>query len=105
MTKWEDLMEDEDQLGPLPADWDIPDELRSQFKAPEPEPEPELEPDEDPWPSSPEEVFPSTKGLAQTLENLLLWTGEPWGGSGVSSSSRASPSTRHRSRRKSTGPR
>ncbi|KAF7364739.1 MYND-type domain-containing protein [Mycena venus] len=83
MTKWEDLMEDEDQLGPLPADWVIPDEFRSQFKAPEPELEPELEPDEDTWPSSPEEVFPSTKGLAKTLENLLLWTGEPCGGSGV----------------------
>ncbi|KAJ6585524.1 hypothetical protein B0H19DRAFT_422891 [Mycena capillaripes] len=81
MTDWIDLMDDEDQLGPLPADWDLPEELKA--KVPEPEPEPEPEPAEDPWPSGPEEVFPSTKGLGQTLQNLLLWTGEPCGGSGV----------------------
>ncbi|KAJ7606537.1 hypothetical protein DFH06DRAFT_1347921 [Mycena polygramma] len=81
MTNWIDLMDDEDQLGPLPADWEIPEELKP--KIPEPEPEPEPEPVEDPWPSGPEDVFPSSQGLAQTLQNLLLWTGEPCGGSGV----------------------
>ncbi|KAJ7882158.1 hypothetical protein B0H13DRAFT_2278390 [Mycena leptocephala] len=81
MTDWNDLLDIEDQLGPLPADWDLPEELKP--KVPEPEPEPEPEPDEDPWPSGPEDVFPSTQGLGKTLQNLLFWTGEPCGGSGV----------------------
>ncbi|KAF7348164.1 MYND-type domain-containing protein [Mycena sanguinolenta] len=79
MTDWLELMEDEDQLGPLPSDWDLPPELR----APEPEPEPEAEPDEQHWPGGPEEVFPSSQGVKKTLENLLHWTAVPCGGSGI----------------------
>ncbi|KAF8215134.1 hypothetical protein K438DRAFT_1926725 [Mycena galopus ATCC 62051] len=80
MTNWIDLMDDEDQLGPLPADWDLPEELRP--KVNEPGPEPEVDPDEEQWPSGPEEVFPSPLGLAKTLQNLLYWTGER-SGSGI----------------------
>ncbi|KAJ7740211.1 hypothetical protein DFH07DRAFT_943767 [Mycena maculata] len=75
MEDWLVLADAEDQLGPLPADWDLPDELKE-------EPD-EVREDEPPWPSGPEDVFPSTQGLGQTLQNLLLWTAHPCGGSGV----------------------
>ncbi|KAJ7364838.1 hypothetical protein DFH08DRAFT_1017509 [Mycena albidolilacea] len=80
MTDWLDLIEDEDELGPLPADCDVPEELRPISEAGS---KPESEPDEEPWLSCREDVFPSTRGLAKTLQNLALWTGEPCGGSGV----------------------
>ncbi|KAJ7278794.1 hypothetical protein C8J57DRAFT_1712776 [Mycena rebaudengoi] len=38
---------------------------------------------EQPWPSALSDIFPSAKGCAGTLQNLLLWTAEPCGGSGV----------------------
>ncbi|KAJ7808674.1 hypothetical protein B0H14DRAFT_2608676 [Mycena olivaceomarginata] len=75
-----------DALDPKPKDapildyWDVPEELKPISKA---ESEPESEPDEEPRPSFPEDVFPSTRGLAKTLQNLALWTGELCGGSGV----------------------
>ncbi|KAJ7878814.1 hypothetical protein B0H14DRAFT_2567105 [Mycena olivaceomarginata] len=76
---WLNLMEDGDKLGPFSTDWDVPEELKPISKA---ESEPESEPDEEPWPSCPEDVYPSTRGLAKTLQNLALWTGELCGGSG-----------------------
>jgi hypothetical protein len=80
MTDWLDLMEDEDELGSFSTDWDVPEDLKPISKA---ESEPESKPDEEPWPSYPEDVFPSTRGLAKTLQNLVLWTGELCGSSGV----------------------
>ncbi|KAJ7429081.1 hypothetical protein B0H11DRAFT_1946032 [Mycena galericulata] len=80
MEDWNDLIEAEDQLGPLPADWVLPEELQHK-EAEEEEEEPREE--EPPWPSEPDDVFPSVQGPAQTLQNLLLWTAEPSGGSGI----------------------
>ncbi|KAJ6583890.1 hypothetical protein DFH09DRAFT_1359851 [Mycena vulgaris] len=78
MTDWLELAEAEDQLGPLPAEWLPPKEPEV-----EEEEDPEPEPSDEPWPSAPADVFTSPKGIGQTLQNLLCWTSEPCGGSGV----------------------
>ncbi|KAJ7738394.1 hypothetical protein B0H16DRAFT_1891405 [Mycena metata] len=80
MTDWNELLEVEDQLGPLPSDWVLPEELQAKVAASEPQ---KRGPKEAPWPSDSEDVLPSTRPMAQTLHNLLLWTGEPCGGSGI----------------------
>lgn len=60
---WEALMEAEDQLGPLPADW----------LTPEAKPEAPPAPATGPWPSTPADISPSAGGPAQTIANLLAW--------------------------------
>ncbi|KAJ7105047.1 hypothetical protein C8R43DRAFT_226327 [Mycena crocata] len=106
MEDWEVLMDAEDQLGPLPDDWVLPEELKPRAPSPPPPPpsppppEPEenttqLEPEEDdveeeyePWPTSPADIFPASpsapsSSVEQVLQNLLLWTAHPLGGSGI----------------------
>ncbi|KAJ7143619.1 hypothetical protein C8R43DRAFT_1109010 [Mycena crocata] len=80
MEDWSVLMEDEDQLGPLPADWILPEGL-SVPQAPVPKPKKkELGPD-DSWPSGHADVFPSAQGVGKTLKNLLQWARQPCGSS------------------------
>ncbi|KAJ7160205.1 hypothetical protein C8R46DRAFT_1353956 [Mycena filopes] len=83
MADWNDLMEVDDQLGPLPSDWVVPEELKPKVAKPAIEEDATSEPAEVPWPSGPEDVLPSTRTMAQILQSLLLWSGEPSGGSGI----------------------